>query len=146
MGSGGRVTWWRERSRKDEWTGKCRRRWREQRESNRYESERGKRGVMRATGRLIHIQRQNSLKRLRDAKRLVQLTVCPTYCPAIPPPSLSLCPLYLHLPGSYNYPPPPPPAIMSIVPPVAMSTTPPPPAPILEPVSSSDFLPALISN
>lgn len=107
VGSGGGVTWWRERSRNDEWTAKCRRRWREQRESDRYESEREKRGVMRATRRLIQIQRQNSLKRLRDAKRLVQLTVCPTYCPSIPPPSLSLCPLYLHLPGSYNYPPTP---------------------------------------
>lgn len=43
---------------------KCRGGWRECRESDRYESEGEKRGIMKETERLIHIQRQDSPKRL----------------------------------------------------------------------------------
>lgn len=144
VGSGERVTWWRERSRRDEWTGSAEKDGGRAGRGDRYESEREKRGVMRETGRLIHIRRQNSPKRLWDAKRLVQLSVCPTYCLSIVPTSPSLCTPCISISlAAMTNPPPYPPVVVSTVPPVAMSTTPPPPAPILEPVSSLDFLPLL---
>lgn len=63
--------------------------------------EREGRDIMKETGRLIHIQRQKSPKRLRDTKQLVQLTVCPTFWP-----SILLYPLYRHLSISLDYPHP----------------------------------------
>lgn len=131
VGSGEGVTWWRERSRTDEQTGSADERWRAHRESDRCESEeRERRGVMKERGRLIHIRRRNSLKTCRDAKRLVQLTECPTYGPSILPPSRSLCTPYISIsPAAMTFPhpihPPHPLVVMSTLPPVAMSTTPP---------------------
>lgn len=110
------------------------------------EDERGKkRGVMKVTPRLIHTQRQNSLKRHRNAKRLAQLPASHILLAILPP-----------------LPPIPLPPYISIF--LAAQTTPPPPAVINRTscchvnntpttcsktslhLSHFDFLPVLVSR